>query len=124
MACNYRVQFAPERPLSERVLFPVAPDESHGVEDARLTLFVEDTGESTYYGTYTAFDGVNIAPRLIQTQDFQNFDISQLIGPAAKNKGMAIFPRRVDGRISPCPGGIGRASVSRARPMLGSGATR
>ena len=98
MARNYRVHFSPERPLSERVLFPVAPDESHGVEDARFTRFVEDTGESTYYGTYTAFDGVNIAPRLIQTQDFQSFDISQLIGPAAKNKGMAIFPRRVRGR--------------------------
>jgi predicted GH43/DUF377 family glycosyl hydrolase len=98
MARNYRVHFSPERPLSERVLFPVAPDESHGVEDARFTRFVEDTGESTYYGTYTAFDGVNIAPRLIQTQDFQSFDISQLVGPAAKNKGMAIFPRRVRGR--------------------------
>ena len=98
MARNYRVHFSPERPLSERVLFPVAPDESHGVEDARFTLFVEDTGESTYFGTFTAFDGVNIEPRLIQTQDFQNFDISQLIGPAAKDKGMAIFPRRVRGR--------------------------
>ena len=98
MARTYRVHFDPERPLSERVLLPVAPDESHGVEDARFTLFVDDTGESTYYGTFTAFDGVNIEPRLIQTKDFQNFDISQLIGPAAKDKGMAIFPRRVLGR--------------------------
>ena len=98
VACNYRVEFAPERPLSERVLFPVAPDESHGVEDARFTLFTHVDGGQTYYGTYTAFDGANIAPHLIQTDDFLTFETTQLIGPAAKNKGMALFPRLVGGR--------------------------
>lgn len=98
MDCNYRIEFSPDRPLSERVLFPVAPDESHGVEDARFTRFGRDDGTWTYYGTYTAFDGANIAPHLIQTDDFLTFETTQLIGPAAKNKGMALFPRLVGDR--------------------------
>ncbi len=98
VAGNYQVQFPPDRALTERILFPVAPDESHGVEDARFTRFVADDGSVTYYGTYTAFDGFHIAPHLIRTDDFLDFEITQLIGPAAKNKGMAIFPRRIAGR--------------------------
>ncbi len=96
--CNYRIVFAPDVPLAERVLFPRGPDESHGMEDARFTRFVREDGSVTYLGTYTAFDGVQIAPHLISTDDFQTFEISQLVGPAAKNKGVAIFPRLVDGR--------------------------
>ncbi|MCW2811294.1 MAG: glycosidase related protein [Friedmanniella sp.] len=96
--CNYRITFDPELPLAERVLYPRAPDESHGIEDARFTRFVRDDGTVTYLGTYTAFDGVHVAPHLITTDDFAGFEISQLTGPAAKDKGMAIFPRLVDGR--------------------------
>ncbi|HEY5822316.1 MAG TPA: glycoside hydrolase family 130 protein [Propionibacteriaceae bacterium] len=98
MACNYQVDFPATRPLAERVLFPYSPVESHGVEDARFTRFV-DGDQATYYGTYTAFDGVNIAPNLLRTDDFDHFEVTQLIGPAAKNKGMAIFPRRVGGQF-------------------------
>lgn len=96
VGCNYQVTFPADRPLSERVLFPYGPDESQGVEDARFTRFVED-GQETYYATYTAFDGANIAPHLIQTEDFCHFEVTRLVGVAAKNKGMAIFPRRVGG---------------------------
>jgi predicted GH43/DUF377 family glycosyl hydrolase len=95
---NYPLSFAPDRPLSERLLQPHSADEARGVEDARFTRFIDDDGGVTYYGTYTAYDGSHIAPRLLRTQDFTTFESSRLLGNAAKNKGMAIFPRRVGGR--------------------------
>lgn len=97
-ACNYQLQFPSDRPLSERVIFPSGADESHGIEDARFTRFIHDDGDVSYYATYTAFDGSHVAPHLLRTDDFQTFDISQLIGPAAKNKGMALFPRQIRGQ--------------------------
>ncbi|MFA5918694.1 MAG: glycoside hydrolase family 130 protein [Candidatus Nanopelagicaceae bacterium] len=97
-ACSYRVNFPYDRPISERVLFPTSMDESHGMEDARFTPFIEENGNVSYYGTYTAYDGSRVKPHLIQTSDFQTFDITRLIGPAAKNKGMALFPRQVNGK--------------------------
>ncbi len=97
-ACNYEVDFDAESPLSERILAPHAPSESHGIEDARFVRFAADDNRVTYYATYTAFDGDQIAPQLIETVDFQYFRISQLSGPAAANKGMALFPRKVHGR--------------------------
>jgi predicted GH43/DUF377 family glycosyl hydrolase len=69
------------------------------MEDARFVRFVGDDGSVTYKGTYTAFDGSRIAPQLIETTDFRTFTISQLAGPAARNKGMALFPRRIGGRF-------------------------
>ena len=98
-ACNYEVVFSPESELSERVLWPYAPSESHGMEDARFVRFVDDAGAVTYFGTYTAFDGSQVEPQLIETQDFTHFRIGQLAGPAARNKGMALFPRKVDGQF-------------------------
>lgn len=97
-ACSYRVDFPHDRPISERILFPTSVDESHGMEDARFTPFIEENGNVTYYGTYTAYNGHRVRPHLIQTADFQTFDITRLIGPAAKNKGMALFPRQVNGK--------------------------
>jgi predicted GH43/DUF377 family glycosyl hydrolase len=93
----YVLRFDDRYPLNERVIFPVAPDESNGVEDARFTRFVDDDGTSTYYATYTAFDGSHIAPQLLRTDDFESFVVTQMVGPAAQNKGMALFPRRVGG---------------------------
>ena len=83
--------------LSARVLHPTSPAEDRGLEDARFTRFDDDDGSVTYYATYTAFDGSRIAPHLIQTDDFRTFSMRQLTGTAATNKGMALFPRRVDG---------------------------
>ena len=97
-SCNYRLHFPAERPLSERVIYPISVDERQGVEDARFTRFTEEDGRATYFGTYTAFDGSRISPHLLQTDDFTTFESSQLIGPAAKDKGMALFPRRIGGQ--------------------------
>jgi predicted GH43/DUF377 family glycosyl hydrolase len=97
-SCNYQLGFPADRHLSERLIYPHAPDESHGIEDARFTRFIEDNGEVSYYGTYTAYDGARVSPRLLQTDDFLTFRVSQLVGGAAQNKGMAIFPRRIDGQ--------------------------
>ncbi|MDQ1583834.1 MAG: hypothetical protein QOF36_1888 [Microbacteriaceae bacterium] len=97
-SCNYGLRFPAYRPLSERVIYPTSADESHGAEDARFVRFVEDDGTVTYYATYTAFDGSHVAPRLLKTDDFVTFESTQLIGHAAKDKGMALFPRRIRGR--------------------------
>jgi predicted GH43/DUF377 family glycosyl hydrolase len=96
---NYRVAFDPGTEMSERVLFPNAPTESHGMEDARFVRFVDDCGTVTYYATYTAFDGRQILPQLLETHDFEAFRVSTLSGAAAHNKGLALFPRRIDGQF-------------------------
>ncbi|HEV2371208.1 MAG TPA: glycoside hydrolase family 130 protein [Streptosporangiaceae bacterium] len=98
-ASQYAVEFDENHALSERVLWPVGPAESHGMEDARFVRFT-DTEEAVYYATYTAFDGSQVAPHLLETRDFRTFTISQLSGPAARNKGMALFPRRIGGRYA------------------------
>jgi predicted GH43/DUF377 family glycosyl hydrolase len=97
-ANNYEVEFSEESDIGGRVMWPVGPSESHGMEDARFVLFTEDDGTQTYYATYTAYDGRHIAPQLLETADFRTFRTSQLTGPAAVNKGMALFPRRIGGR--------------------------
>lgn len=98
-SCNYQVRFPPESQLSQRVLLPIAPTESHGMEDARFVRFTDADETVSYYATYTAFDGARVAPQLLKTVDFNAFRISQLAGPAAVNKGMALFPRRINGRF-------------------------
>jgi predicted GH43/DUF377 family glycosyl hydrolase len=97
---NYESSFAPESKLSERILFPEGPTESHGMEDARFVRFTYDDGSSTYFATYTAYDGYRVMPQLIQTDDFVSFRIATLNGPSAKNKGIALFPRMIDGRYA------------------------
>jgi predicted GH43/DUF377 family glycosyl hydrolase len=95
---NYRTSFPTVSDVSERVLFPSGPTESHGMEDARFVRFVDEGGEVTYYATYTAYDGHQILPQLLETKDFVTFRVSTLTGRAAHNKGMALFPRKVHGR--------------------------
>jgi predicted GH43/DUF377 family glycosyl hydrolase len=97
---NYVVRFSPEIPLSERVIFPAGPNESEGMEDARFVRLVEDDGRATYYATYTAYDGFNILPQLIETSDFATFRIATLNGQHAQHKGLALFPRLIDGRYA------------------------
>lgn len=97
---NYEVQFAPDTRLSERVLFPATPSQSNGIEDARFVLFHNDDGARTYYGTYTAYDGRMILPQFIETSDFLHFKFITLNGPAVENKGMALFPRKINGRYA------------------------
>lgn len=94
---SYRTQFDSHTAISERVLWPHAPAESNGMEDARFVRFTDDSGEVTYYATYTAFDGINIAQHLLETKDFKHFDASPIAGDAATGKGLAIFPRKIRG---------------------------
>jgi len=95
---NYEMSFRPDYQISERVIFPVSENESRGIEDARFVQFTDDNGEVTYYATYTAYNGFNILPQLIETKDFIKFNILTLNGKAVQNKGMALFPRKIDGR--------------------------
>ncbi len=97
---NYEVTYGAEHPLSERVLFPTAPLESHGMEDARFVRFEEDDGEVTFFATYTAYDGRSVVPQFIRTRDFVTFRVSTLNGPEVENKGMALFPRKIKGQYA------------------------
>jgi predicted GH43/DUF377 family glycosyl hydrolase len=96
---NYRLEFV-NGPLSERLIFPAGPSDSHGMEDARFVRFTDDDGSSTYYATYTAYDGFQILPQLIETSDFLAFDITTMSGMSARNKGLALFPVKIDGRYA------------------------
>jgi predicted GH43/DUF377 family glycosyl hydrolase len=95
---NYELRFPPHLSMSERIIFPVSANESNGIEDARFVRFIEDDGSVMYYATYTAYNGRSILPQLIETQDFLDFQILTLNGGAVQNKGMALFPRKVDGQ--------------------------
>ncbi len=97
---NYEVHFPPAVTLSQRIIFPISANESNGIEDARFVRFVEDDGSACYYATYTAYNGRAILPQLIETPDFRNFRARTLNGQAVQNKGMALFPRRIDGRFA------------------------
>ena len=94
---NYEVQFQPQQGLSERILFPVTPSQRNGIEDARFVRFHKDDGTYVYYATFTAFDGKVVLPELVETSDFLLFRFITLNGPAAENKGMALFPRKING---------------------------
>jgi predicted GH43/DUF377 family glycosyl hydrolase len=95
--CNYELGFDPRAALSERIIFPVSPSEQNGIEDARFVRFTEEDGKRVYYATYTAYDGKTILPQLLETEDFLNFKMITLNGPAVENKGMALFPRKIRG---------------------------
>jgi predicted GH43/DUF377 family glycosyl hydrolase len=103
-ASTYDLEFPAETQLSERVLWPTGPTERQGMEDARFVRFTDDeeggddgADGASYYATYTAFDGTTVVPQRLHTRDFRVFRATQLSGPAAANKGMALFPRKVGG---------------------------
>ena len=93
------VVFEADQDISERVIFPITASQSHGIEDARFVEFT-DGGRKTYYATYTAYNGTAIRSELIETSDFLSFRMSPMQGAAARNKGMALFPRRLDGKYA------------------------
>jgi predicted GH43/DUF377 family glycosyl hydrolase len=93
------IAFEPAPDISERVIFPVTESQSNGIEDARFVQF-SDGGRTTYYATYTAYRGTAIRSELIETSDFLSFRMTPLQGAAARNKGMALFPRKIDGRFA------------------------
>jgi predicted GH43/DUF377 family glycosyl hydrolase len=97
---NYEVQFQPEQELSERIIFPATPSQRNGIEDARFVCFKQEAGTCTYFATFTAFDGRTVVPELLETCDFLLFRFITLNGPAARNKGMALFPRKINGHYA------------------------
>jgi beta-1,2-mannobiose phosphorylase / 1,2-beta-oligomannan phosphorylase len=97
---HYEIHFSIDSAISERVIFPISATEQRGIEDARFVKFTDDNGEVTYYATYTAFDGIAILPKLISTKDFYDFKILPINGKIARNKGMALFPRKINGKYA------------------------
>ena len=91
--------FTPDEHISERVIFPVTNSQSNGIEDARFVEF-DDSGRKTFYATYTAYSGKAIRSELLETTDFISFRMSPLRGAATQNKGMALFPRKLDGKYA------------------------
>jgi predicted GH43/DUF377 family glycosyl hydrolase len=91
--------FAPDLDISERVIFPITDSQSNGIEDARFVAF-DEGGSTIFRATYTAYSGRAIRSELLETTDFVSFRMSPLAGDAARNKGMALFPRRIDGKYA------------------------
>lgn len=97
---HYELEFSLDSAISERVIFPTSETERNGIEDARFVKFTDDNGEATYFATYTAYDGITILPRLLETKDFYNFKGLPIHGEIARNKGMALFPRKIKGKYA------------------------
>ena len=95
----WQAVFDPPVALSERILFPLLPTQANGIEDARFILF-EDGGKRSYLATYAAYDGREVRPEILVTTDFLRFSFLPLSGRAVRNKGFALFPRRIDGRYA------------------------
>ena len=97
---TYGIEFSSQAAISERVLFPAMAAEAAGMEDARFVRFTDDDGSVTFYATYTAYSGSHISQQLLETRDFQSFASTPMVGRAAANKGLALFPRRIGGRFA------------------------
>lgn len=97
---TYGIEFSRDTELSEHVLWPTSAAEAAGMEDARFVRFVEDDGTVAFYATYTAYSGSHISQQLLKTEDFRSFTSTPLVGHAAANKGLALFPRRINGRFA------------------------
>jgi predicted GH43/DUF377 family glycosyl hydrolase len=97
---NYRLEPPPGTDISEIVIFPFSDNERHGVEDMRLVCFWNDDGSTEYYGTYTAYNGFRIFPQLLNYRQNGSIQIQMLSGSCAKNKGMALFPRKIGGKYA------------------------
>jgi predicted GH43/DUF377 family glycosyl hydrolase len=97
---NYKLVLPPGADISELVIFPTSDNERHGIEDMRLVRFADEEGSSCLYGTYTAYDGFRIFPQLLEYHPGGSIEIRMLGGSCAKNKGMALFPRKIDGKYA------------------------
>ena len=96
---DVEVTFSADTAPSAQVIFPVTTSQSNGIEDARFVAFTE-AGTTTYYATYTAYSGRAIRSELIETSDFIRYRMSPMHGNATHNKGMALFPRKLDGKFA------------------------
>lgn len=96
----YDIDFKLDSDISERVIFPISDAESRGIEDARFVRFVDDDNSESIIGTYTAFNGHTILSKLITTEDFYTFRVMPLHGEGSQGKGMALFPKKVNGKYA------------------------
>jgi len=94
---NYELKIPSDVDPSEIVIFPVSEHESRGIEDVRLVQFTQDDRSICYYGTYTAFNGLHSIPQLLEISDINTVKVQTINGFYAQNKGMALFPRKVNG---------------------------
>lgn len=99
---NYQLHLADDADISQMVIFPQSDNENRGIEDLRMVRFVDDDGSVRYYGTYTAYNGFRVLPQLMETTEFHHVRIHTLNGACVQNKGMALFPRRIDGHYVMC----------------------
>ena len=97
---HYEIEFSLDSAISERVIFPISDTEKNGIEDARFVRFTDEHNEVIYYATYTAYDGMSILPKLLSTSDFYKFKGMPIHGELAQNKGMALFPRKINGKYA------------------------
>ena len=97
---NYEIRFSPEMNVSERIIFPSSPTETNGIEDARFVRFIYEDGTVRYYATYTAYDGRVTLPQMLETEDFLHFRVGTMNGPEVRNKGFALFPRKINGQYA------------------------
>nr|WP_315250187.1 glycoside hydrolase family 130 protein [uncultured Flavobacterium sp.] len=96
----YDIHFKHDSDISERVIFPISDAESRGIEDARFVRFIDDDGSESIMGTYTAYNGHAILPKLITTEDFYTFRVMPLYGEGSTGKGMALFPKKIKGKYA------------------------
>ena len=96
--CTVIVERHPESSLSNTVIFPITEQQANGLEDLRLVRFDHGDGDLEWIGTYTAFSGRSIRSELLRTRDFSTFALEPIQGRAGRNKGMALFPQKVDGQ--------------------------
>lgn len=97
---HYEIEFSLDSAISERVIFPISDTEKNGIEDARFVKFIQENDEVIYYATLTAYDGISILPKLLSTRDFYHFKGLPIHGELAQNKGMALFPRKINGKYA------------------------
>ncbi len=97
---NYQIEFDDDIDITERVIFPRSTTDVRAIEDARFVYFEEDKNDPVYYATYTAYNGFSILPQLIETKDFCRFKVCTLMGIGSQNKGMALFPEKINGKYA------------------------
>ncbi|HAG16483.1 MAG TPA: glycosidase [Bacteroidales bacterium] len=97
---NHEITFSFDTAIGDRVIFPISASESNGIEDARFVKFTHDDGRTVFYATYTAYNGYTILPTLIETEDFYHFKFMPMYGEKAQNKGMALFPKKINGKYA------------------------
>ena len=94
----HEILFSLDTDISDRIIYPISEFERKGIEDARFVKFQKDDGTFIYYATYTAYDGYFIMPKLLETTDFYDFKVRPIYGSGAKNKNLALFPRKIKGK--------------------------